>query len=260
MIAIVTGANRGIGRSIAVELAARGHSVGLLGRNRAGLEDVAAECDSAGILVADVTDRAAVTSAVDEFAATRGAVDLLVNNAAAIESVETDFVDVDVDQTWHVIDVNVRGPMLVTHAVLRHMLASGGGRIVNINSGSGYRASAAYTGYGVSKGALTQFTRHLDRQYRSRGITAFDVAPGVVQTEMTAAMPVHAARTEWTPASAVAELVAEIGNGNLDALSGRFFRAGADTSASLRAQAEEIVQRDARVVRLYPIDEDDPLA
>lgn len=263
MTVLITGANRGIGRHIALGLAARGFSVGVLGRDRAGLESVVDECRVAGgnalAVVADVIDRDAVTGAVQQVVDEFGGIDLLINNAAAIESVEAQFGGVDVDETWRVVEVNVRGPMLVTHAVLPHMRAGGGGRIVNINSGSGYRAGPIYTGYGVSKGALAQFTRHLARQYESQGIAAFDVAPGVVQTDMTASMPVHADRTEWTPASAVVELVAEIGQGQLDELSGRFLRAGVDTAASLLERSEEIVQRDARIVRLVPIDDADPL-
>lgn len=265
MIALITGANRGIGRHIALGLSATGASVALVGRNADGLEAAARECLDAGAVaalpvVADVVDRAAVVEAVDTVVDELAAVDFLINNAAIIEAVEAPFGDVDVDETWRVVEVGARGPMNVTHAVLPVMLDGDGGRIVNINSGSSYRAGPIYTGYGVAKAALAQLTRTLDTQYRDRGIRVFDVAPGVVETGMTTSMPIHSNRTDWTPPSAVVELLIQVAEGSLDDLSGRFIRAGSDTVESLLKQRDEIIGRDARVLRLVPISEDDPLA
>lgn len=267
MIALVTGANRGIGRHIALGVAARGDKVGLLGRDAAALDDVARQCREAGgdahPVVADVVDPQAVVRAVREVAQHFGTIDLLVNNAAIIESVEAPFDEVPVDESWRVIEVGVRGAMNVTHAALPVMLDAGGGRIVNINSGAAYKAGSAdtvYTAYGMSKAALALFTRRLDHTYRDRGVRAFDVAPGVVRTDMTGSMPIHNQRTEWTAPSAVVDLVAEIADGRLDELSGRFFRAGADTVDGLLARSDAIRERDARVLRLLPVDDDDPLA
>jgi short-subunit dehydrogenase len=263
-VALITGANRGIGRSLALGLAERGISVGLLGRRESALREVGEQCRRFGVDsvvgVADLLDRPAVESAVRDIGRTLGGIGLLVNNAGVIESAEDDFVGTDVDETWRVVETNVRGPMLVTHAVLAGMLAAGGGRVVNINSGSGYRPSRVYTGYGVSKGALARFTSLLDAQFRDRGIYVFDVAPGVVVTDMTSSMPMHAERTAWTDPADVVQLVADIAAGTLDTLAGRFFRAGTDTAESLLAQADRIVERHARTVRLAPIDDADPLA
>lgn len=263
-VALVTGASRGIGRELALGLADAGFALGLLARHEAALDSTAADVRDRGakavVVTADVVDRQAVAAAVAAVAGDLGGIGLLVNNAGAVEAVEKRFDETDVDETWRVIEVNVRGPMLVTHAVLPGMLARGGGRIVNVNSGAAYRAMTSYTGYAVSKGALARFTMQLDAQYRDHGVFAFDVAPGVVATDMTASMSVHDGRTEWTPARAIADLVVAVGDGRLDALSGRFFRAGADTVESLLRRQEEIVQRDARVLRLALIDPDDPLA
>ena len=261
--ALVTGASRGIGRALAVGLAARGVSVGLVARDRARLDEVVAQCRSHGVaavgVTADVTDHDDVAAAVTAVAGSLDRIDLLVNNAGVIETVERPFLDTDVEDSWRVVEVNVRGPLLVTHAVLPVMLAGGGGRIVNLNSGLGYRPAEIYTGYAVSKGALARFTGLLDLQYRAQGVRAFDLAPGHVETEMTTAMPMHEGRTEWTAPEDVIDLVAAIGDGILDDLGGRFFRAGTDTPDSLLALRDEILAHDARTLRLPTAGPDDPL-
>lgn len=262
--ALVTGAGRGIGRGIALGLAQAGYAVGLVGRTRAHLDAVASEVAATGgtvsVAAADLVDATAVADAVARVEADLGGVGLLVNNAGVIERQEVPFGDDDVEDLWRVVETNVRGPLLVTHAVLPGMLARGGGRVLNVNSGSGVNRGGTYTGYGISKGALARFTTLLDAQYRDRGIRVLDLAPGVVATDMTGAMPVHEGRTQWTPVEAVAELVRAFGDGELDALSGRFVRAGADTVASLRAAAAQIVETDGRALRLSTYGADDPLA
>jgi NAD(P)-dependent dehydrogenase (short-subunit alcohol dehydrogenase family) len=262
--AVVTGAGRGIGRGIALGLVRAGWEVALLGRTRAHLEAVAAECRAAGGLVGvhdlDVTDRAAVERAVAHIETGLGGIDLLVNNAGVIERQEVDLVRDDPDDVWRVIETNVRGPLLMSRAVLPGMLARGSGHVVNINSGSGHRPSAVYTGYGISKGALARLTTMLDAQYADRGVLTLDVAPGVVVTDMTSAMPLHDGRTAWTPVADTVALVDAFGSGRLDALHGRFVRAGTDTVESLLAAAERIVATDARTLRLAAWGEDDPVA
>ena len=263
-MALVTGAGRGIGRGLAVGLAQAGYAVGLVGRRRGPLDDVARECAAAGVATvvvadADLTVAEDARRAVDDVEAALGAPGLLVNNAGVIESREVPFGEDDVEDVWRVIETNVRGPLLVTHAALPGMLARGGGRVVNINSGSGHRLAASYTGYGISKGALARFTGLLDHQYRDQGIRVLDLAPGVVATDMTAAMPVHGDRTAWTDVSEVVALLLAFAEGRLDALSGRFVRAGMDTAESLLAEADRIVAADARALRLVPYGPRDPV-
>ncbi len=267
--ALVTGAGRGIGRGIALGLVRAGWDVALVGRTREHLEAVAAEARAArpdALVVvepADVVDRAAVDAVVGRVEAAfaeRGGLGLLVNNAGVIERREVDLAQDDPEDVWRVVEVNVRGPLLVTHAVLPGMLARGTGHVVNINSGSGHRPSGVYTGYGISKGALARLTTMLDRQYADRGVRVLDVAPGVVVTDMTQGMPLHDDRSEWTPVEATVELVDAFGSGRLDALSGRFVRAGTDTEESLAAVTDRILATDARTLRLAPYGEDDPVA
>ena len=261
--ALVTGAGRGIGAGLATALARAGYAVGLLGRTRAHLEQVADRLREQGATVAlaeaDVVDADAVDQAVAALSAQLGGIGLLVNNAGVIERRETDFVTDDVEDVWRVIETNVRGPLLVTHAVLPQMLRRGDGRVLNLNSGAGHRPQPANTGYAISKGALARFTTQLDRQYHGAGLRVLDLAPGVVLTDMTAGMAMHDARSEWTRVEVVGELVRAFGDGELDELSGRFVRAGVDTVASLRAVAARIVEVDARTLRLASYGADDPM-
>uniref|UniRef100_UPI0027E19F43 SDR family NAD(P)-dependent oxidoreductase n=1 Tax=Actinotalea sp. C106 TaxID=2908644 RepID=UPI0027E19F43 len=267
--ALGTGAGRGIGRGLALGLAAHGWSLALVGRTEERLQEVAAEIVTRGesptepvVAAADLTDHAAARAAVAQVEAAfddLGGIGLLVNNAGVIEQREVSLVEDDLEDTWRVIEANVRGPLAVTRAVLPGMLARGGGRVVNINSGAAHREYSTYTGYNISKGALARLTTGLDSQYRDSGIRAFDLAPGVVATDMTAAMPAHADRTEWTPVEASVELLRAIGAGELDALSGRFFRAGADTVEGLVAHTYEVLVNDARRLRLVTWGSDDPM-
>ncbi|MDQ0373164.1 SDR family NAD(P)-dependent oxidoreductase [Cellulomonas humilata] len=258
--ALVTGAGRGIGRGIALGLAEAGYAVGLVGRTRAHLDAVAEEIgDDACVAAADLTDATAVLDAVARVEEELGGIGLLVNNAGVIERAEVPFVEDDVEDSWRVIEANVRGPLLVTHAVLPGMLARGDGRVLNLNSGAGHRAMTSYTGYAISKGALARFTTQLDAQYRDQGIRVLDLAPGHVETAMTTSMAMHDGRTEWTPVEAVAELARAFGDGELDALSGRFVRAGTDTVESLLAALPQILAADARTLRLGAYGDEDPV-
>lgn len=265
--ALVTGAGRGIGRHVALALARAGWALGLVGRTGARLEEVADEARALGVDVAvaaaDLVDAAAVADAVARVEAAfapHGGTGLLVNNAGVIERAEAPFVDDDVEDVWRVVETNVRGPLLVTHAVLPGMLARGGGRVLQMNSGSGHRALPTYTGYAISKGALARFTTQLHHQYADAGLRVLDLAPGVVATDMTGAMPVHTDRTEWTDPADVGALVVAFAAGELDALSGRFVRAGVDTVASLRDATPTILGTDARTLRLATWGPDDPVA
>ena len=261
----MTGAGRGIGAGLALGLAAHGYRLVLLGRTLEHLDATAAriraERPGADVttVAVDLVDRAAVEAAARAAEAALGRVELLVHNAGVIEQAELPFAEDDVEDVWRVVETNVRGPLLLTHALLPGMLAAGGGRIVHVNSGSGYRGARTYTGYHVSKGALARVTTQLDTQYRDRGLLVFDLAPGVVATDMTAGMPVHDDRTSWTPVETVADLLVEIGDGALDALAGRFVRAGTDTAASLADRTEQILATDARRLTLSVWGPDDPL-
>lgn len=216
-VAVVTGASRGIGAHLADALQDSGYAVERGSRS-----------------TAPVTDRGAVDAWVQDIVDRHGRIDLLVNNAGVIDA-EVSLVDSDPDEWWATMETNVRGPYLMTRAVLPY-LTRGSGRIININSGAAYKNYDIATAYNVSKGALARITSGIGLG-PERTVLAFDLAPGVVQTDMTASMEAHRDRTEWTSPSEVTELLLAIARGELDAWSGRMVRAGTDTVESLKAQA-----------------------
>lgn len=238
-VAIVTGASRGIGAHLADALEEAGYAV-----------------ERGSRTTAPVTDREAVESWVGDVVARHGHVDLLVNNAGVIDA-EVPLVESDPDQWWETVEVNVRGPYLMTRAVLPH-LTPGTGRIVNINSGAAYRNAGVATAYNVSKGALARLTSQLGLG-ADRTALVFDLAPGVVRTDMTESMLMHRDRTEWTSPADVTGLLLAIAAGDLDDWSGRLVRAGLDTPASLAARARSGLGELDRTLGLVPWGEDDPL-
>ena len=223
-VAIVTGAGRGIGREVARALAAEGMSLLLLARTGEQLRSLAEELQVAydvPVLPAaiDVTDRAAIDRALAHAEQHLGPIDLLVNNAGRIETTERPFWEADPDELWAVIETNLRGPLLLCRAVLPTMVARGHGHIVNVTS----RARAAtrtgtYTGYAVSKRALSVLTEVLAAPLVGSGVVVLDLLPGLVRTAMTDAMPVwrDTPEAQFTPASATAQVIVEVALGRYD--------------------------------------------
>lgn len=246
-VAIITGASRGIGAHLADAFEAAGYLVeGVSNSGRAGTVSL------------DVTDGSGVAQYVDQVMARRGRIDVLVNNAGVIDA-EVPLWEADPMQWWRTVEVNVRGPFLLARAVSMHMLAAGSGRIINLNSGAGTRASDTATAYYVSKTALGRITGGLHLAGYQKGLRAFDLAPGVVRTDMTESMKAHEGRTEWTEPSQVCELALALASGELDAWSGRFVRAGADTPESLGAAAAHGLDEQARTVVLRGWGPSDPI-
>jgi len=261
-VAVVTGASRGIGAMIARALAGNGYAVCLLARDGSAAAGVGEEIASGGGLAmassVDVTDDVAVGDAVDHVLSSWGRIDLLVNSAGSIER-EVPLWNADVDQWWSVITTNVRGPFLMTRAVVPPMIAAGGGRIVNLNSGAGTAERAELSAYTASKSALARITGSTHLAGWAHGIRAFDLAPGVVRTQMTLSMELHRGRTQWTEPTDVTDLVLALAGGELDAWSGRFVRAGVDTPATLLERAALGLDGDARRLRLRTWGSSDPV-
>ena len=266
--ALVTGASRGIGREIALGLARAGLDVALLARDAARLEAVAAEARAVGAtaveLVVDVSDPAAVRAAVGQAEDALGSIDLLVNNAGAIES-EHPLWEADPDEWWSVFETNVRAPFLFSRYAVPGMIRRGGGRVNDLASGaSSHEMAGGYSAYNASKTALTRMGANLHGDGFRHGIRAFDLAPGVVRTDMTAGMTLHEGRTEWTPVERVTDVVNAIAAGELDACSGWFLRVTHDTPESLKALAADVARHGtaatARRLRVLPAGTGDPLA
>lgn len=266
--ALVTGASRGIGREIALGLARAGLDVALLARDAARLAAVAEEIRAAGAtaveLVADVSDPAAVRAAVGQAEDALGSIDLLVNNAGAIES-EHPLWEADPDEWWSVFETNVRAPFLFNRYAVPGMIERGGGRVIDLASGaSSHEMGGGHSAYNASKTALLRMGANLHGDGFGHGIRTFELAPGVVRTDMSTGMAMHADRTEWTPVERVTDVVNAIAAGELDACSGWFLRVSDDTPASLKAlaaaAAEEGVEATARRLRVLPAGSGDPLA
>lgn len=263
--ALVTGASRGIGRAIAIGLAEAGLDVGLVARSREALAEVAGEIEALGrravVAVADVADRSAVDAAVAQVTDALGSIDVVVNNAGRIDA-EVPLWESDPDEWWSVVETNVRGPYLLTRAVVPGMLARGGGRVIALNSGSGVREMDTASAYNVSKTALFRIGGSVHEAGFDRGLRTFELAPGVVRTDMTAGMDMHRDRTEYTPVERTVEMVVAMARGELDAFSGRYVRVTSDSPESLlaAAAAQGAPGSDGRRLRMRPWGEGDPLA
>jgi NAD(P)-dependent dehydrogenase (short-subunit alcohol dehydrogenase family) len=182
--AIVTGAGRGIGAAIAHSLDAAGARVVLVARTESELDEVAATLANDPVtVVADLGTPEGPSSAAEQaIAALDGRVDILVNNAAV--AIRKPSEELTTTEIQHVLDVNVRGVLLLTVAVLPAMLAAGSGSIVSLSSISGLRGTPRRAVYAASKAAIDGMTRALAMEYGPRGIRANAVAPGVVPTAL----------------------------------------------------------------------------
>jgi NAD(P)-dependent dehydrogenase (short-subunit alcohol dehydrogenase family) len=180
-VALVTGGGRGVGEGIARELAAAGARVAVSARTRDQVEAVAREIGGLAI-VADVTDRAAVDSMVDQVEAELGPIDLLVANAGRNVR-EQKAWEVNPADWWNVFEVNVFGVYLCCRAVIPGMLERGGGRIVITGSGASYLPHSGSTAYSSSKAAVWRFGNVLAELLDCR-IPVLVISPGVVMTEM----------------------------------------------------------------------------
>jgi len=190
-VALVTGASRGIGRAIARELARRGAFVFLGARDAGRLDEVAGEIAAAGgqaaALGLEVSDRPSVDAAFEKILAAKGRLDHLVNNAGITR--DNLLLRMKPDEWAQVLDVNLTGAFHCTQAALRPMLKQRAGRIVNITSVVGLTGNAGQANYAASKAGLVGFTKAVAREVASRSITVNAVAPGYVETDMTAALP-----------------------------------------------------------------------
>ena len=187
-VAVVTGASRGIGRAIALELASRGATVvinynGSLERAEEVQKEIEEKGGEAEIRQWNVADHKACESAVKDIVKTHGSIDILVNNAGITkDGLLMGMSEADFDS---VIDVNLKGTFNMMRFVSRQMLRQRSGRIISMASVVGIAGNAGQANYAASKAGIIGMTKSAARELASRGITVNAVAPGFVATEMT---------------------------------------------------------------------------
>jgi 3-oxoacyl-[acyl-carrier protein] reductase len=189
-LAIVTGASRGIGRTIADRLAHAGARVVCVARNAQRLDQAVGEISADGLgAVAhpcDVTDGAAVTQLVEQVVEQWERIDILVNNAGITRDTLIPRMS---DEQWDdVLRTNLRSAFLLTRAVTRPMMQRRYGRIINISSVSGLIGNPGQANYSASKAGMIGLTRSVARELASRKVTVNAVCPGFIATEMTDAL------------------------------------------------------------------------
>jgi 3-oxoacyl-[acyl-carrier protein] reductase len=189
-IAVVTGAGRGIGRAIALKFAAEGADVVCVSRTVENSEKVAGEIRALGrkawAHAVDVSDSAAVNAAAEKILAECGKVDILVNNAGVTrDGLLMRMSDADWDT---VLNTNLKGAFLFTKAFARAFAKQRSGRIINLTSIIGLIGNAGQCNYAASKAGLIGLTQSVARELASRGVTVNALAPGFIETDMTAGL------------------------------------------------------------------------
>jgi 3-oxoacyl-[acyl-carrier protein] reductase len=269
-VAWITGGGRGLGRAFAQALARAGTRVAVTARSELELAQTVEIIEQAGgralALPADVTDNRAISEVVAKVESQLGPIDVLINNAGRFQALGP-VAQVDPDEWWHEVEVNLRGPFLCAHAVLPGMLARRSGRIINVVSEAGLQAIGMVSAYGVSKTALIRLSETLAAETRSDGITVLAAHPGTVRTPMNdyviasprvqeLAPMVQAWFTQLyeerrdTPIESAVEFMLALASGRADVLSGCYLSVDDDLNA-LIAQAETIQREQCHTLRLH---------
>ena len=189
-VAVVTGAGRGIGRAVALAYARMGADVACVSRTEENSAKVAAEVEALGRrawpLAVDVSDTAAVDAAAKEILELAGRVDILVNNAGVTR--DNLLMRMSEEEWDTVLNTNLKGAFNFTRALTRPFIKQRSGRIINIASVIGLIGNAGQSNYAASKAALIGFTKSIAKELAPRGITVNAIAPGFIETDMTAVL------------------------------------------------------------------------
>lgn len=191
---LVTGGTRGIGRALVTAFARRGARVTFTGSNAEAAKEAAEASghpDRCRFVAGDVSVAASAQAAVDAAVEHGGGLDVLVNNAGITR--DTLLLRMGEEDWDQVLDVNLKGTFLMTKAATRRLMKSSRGRVINITSVVGLIGNAGQANYAASKAGVVGFTKAVARELAGRGVTANAVAPGYIQTDMTAGLPAGAA-------------------------------------------------------------------
>ncbi len=185
--AYITGASRGIGKAVALELAKEGVHVGLIARSKSALEEVALEARAMGVnasvAVTDISDMEQVNEAISKLEFELGPADILINNAGIGKYGL--FLEMEPEEWKKTFEVNVFGTYHVTHAVLPQLIKKNRGDIINISSSSGLKGTAKSTAYSGSKFAIQGMTEALMQEVRKNNIRVMTLNPSLVATNLT---------------------------------------------------------------------------
>src|SRR5262247_1155587 len=189
-VALVTGAANGIGRAIAMRLAAEGCTIGILDRDETGALDCAGQIQAQNghshVEIVDVGDYAGVAAAVEALEQARGPIAILVNNAGWDRA--ANFLDTEPAFWEQVIRINLYGPLNVQHVVLKRMVERGSGSVVNIASDAGRIGSSGEAVYSACKGGIIALGKTLAREHANDGIIVNTICPGPTDTPLLATM------------------------------------------------------------------------
>ena len=247
--ALVTGASAGIGHEFAVQLAARGHDLVLVARDRARLDAVAAELTSryavdAEVLVADLSDRAALQTVADRVADPARPVDVLVNNAGYGQ--RRSFLRNDLAAEEAAFDVLTRAVLVLSHAAGVAMRERGRGRIINVSSVAGFIASGSYS---AAKAWVTTFSEGLASELAGTGVTVTALCPGFTNTEFQQRAGIGKPGPDFVwldPARLVSDCLRDVEKGRVVSVPGLHYKAAVGL---LRVAPRSLVRSRLRLAR-----------
>jgi NAD(P)-dependent dehydrogenase (short-subunit alcohol dehydrogenase family) len=268
-VAIVTGGGRGFGRAFALALAGAGMRVAVAARTERQLEETVALIRARGgeamTVPADVSNTQAVSRMVRAVEDQFGEIDLLVNNAGIARPFGPTW-EADPEEWWRSLEVNLKGPLVCSAAVMRGMVKRKRGRIINVASGAGTVSIPYMSAYVTGKTALIRLTEVLADEARSYGISVFAIQPGTVRTAMAEDLIRSDAGQRWMPwfkrifdegrddsFQPGVDLVLYLASGQADALSGRIFAAPGDPGIQV-SHADEVRARELYVLRTGSLD------
>jgi len=260
-VALITGAGRGIGRAVALAFAEQGAAVAVTARSTSELDETVCLIQQAGGVAiaapADVTDSDAVQRVVEVTERELGPISILVNDAG-IAGPTGPLWENDTADWWRTVETHLRGAFLLTHAVVRGMIARGsGGHVLTMASGAALKAQSNFSAYSIAKTAQVRLMETLAEEGREHGIVAFAVSPGLIHTAMMESMITDPAVAKWRPdylqriienrdhgdlavaAEQATRLCVTLASGHADLLSGGHFHPTHDIEAALaKARAE----------------------
>ncbi|OLS19572.1 MAG: 3-oxoacyl-[acyl-carrier-protein] reductase FabG [Candidatus Heimdallarchaeota archaeon LC_3] len=257
-IVVITGGNRGIGKEIAIKLSKLGVKVVVTATNEEKINETVLEIKNSGGkafgYLCDVSNPDSVNRIFKKIDTEVGSVDFLINNAG-IGGIGGSLWTIDQENWWKVLEVNLRGPMLCTQAVLTNMIANKSGTIINMGSYAGIRPLPYASSYSVSKAALIRFSDSIAESVKEYGINVFTVSPGLVLTDMTKDVQVFKDLPDeaWSSIEKISELVVQLLLKDVSSLTGRFIHVNQELDGLIQ-KSDKIQKEGLYTLRLAGLD------